>query len=246
MTGTCTIVIPTYNEEKNIVNMAKAIRELYPDFVITFMDDNSTDRSKELIDALGDPNIRVIVRDPAKRGLAASVFDGILQAKTDYFMTIDCDFQHPPSALGDMFVEMEKGNDLCIGTRNNRFALGFKRWAGSWAFNLMADLYLFRLGKPHPSDIMSGLFAGRCDVFAPVIRDNFDKLEMKGWKVLMDLLKYGPNKLKISTIKYDFGKRAEGESHISPMVVVTTFHQMGPFYQFMGKVYQKLMVHKQS
>jgi len=52
--------------------------------------------------------------------------------------------------------------------------------------------------------------------------------------------------LKIGTIKYDFGKRAEGESHIGPMVVVTTFHQMGPVYQFFGKVYQKLMVKKKD
>ena len=31
MTGTCTIVIPTYNEERNIANIARAIREAYPD-----------------------------------------------------------------------------------------------------------------------------------------------------------------------------------------------------------------------
>ena len=45
MPGSCTVVIPTYNEEKNIVNMAKCLREMYPDFKIMFMDDNSTDRS---------------------------------------------------------------------------------------------------------------------------------------------------------------------------------------------------------
>lgn len=242
MKGTCTIVIPTYNEEKNIVNMAKAIRELYPDFEIRFMDDNSTDNSKKLIEELGDPKTKLVTRKPEERGLAASVFQGILEADTDYFMTIDCDFQHPPSALGDMFDVMEKGMDLCIGTRNDRFALGFVRWAGSWAFNLMADVYLFRLGKEHPSDIMSGLFAGRCDVFKPVIKENWENLEMQGWKVLMDLLKYGPNKLKIGTIKYDFGKRAEGESHISQKVVVTTFHQMGTLGKFFAKIYEKLMV----
>jgi dolichol-phosphate mannosyltransferase len=240
MVGTCTVVVPTFNEEKNIVNMAMAIRKLYPEFVITFMDDNSSDRSKELIDALNDPNIRVVVREPEKRGLAASVFQGISEAKTDYFMTIDCDFQHPPSALGDMFAEMEKGCDLCVGTRNDRFALGFKRWAGSWAFNIVADIYLFIHGKKCTADVMSGLFAGRCDVFVPVIEENNEKLEMQGWKVLLDLLKFGTSDLKISTIKYDFGKRAEGESHISPKVVVTTFNQLGRVGKLFAKVYQKL------
>lgn len=241
MAGTCSIIIPTYNEEKNIVNMAKAIRELYPDFYIFFMDDNSTDSSKKLIEELGDPKTRLVTRKPEERGLAASVFQGIIECGTDYFMTIDCDFQHPPSALGDMYAKMEEGCDLCVGTRNDRFALGLKRWAGSWAFNMLADVYLFRLRKKHTEDIMSGLFAGRCDVFVPVIKEHFDELEMLGWKVLLDLLKYGPGDLKITTIQYDFGKRAEGSSHISPKVVVTTFHQLGSIGKLCAKVYDKMM-----
>ena len=69
MAGTCSVIIPTYNEEKNIVNMAKAIRELYPDFYIFFMDDNSTDRSKELIEELNDPKTKLVTRDPTTGAL---------------------------------------------------------------------------------------------------------------------------------------------------------------------------------
>lgn len=235
--GTCTIVIPTYNEEKNIVNMAKCIRELYPDFYISFMDDNSTDRSKELVEALNDPKTRIVVRNPDERGLAASVFQGILECGTDYFMTIDCDFQHPPSALGDMYREMEKGCDICIGVRDDRFALGFIRWLGSWAFNMIADSYLFIHGKRCSIDVMSGLIAGRTAVCAPIIKENWNNLEMQGWKVLLDLLKFGPSDLKISNINYKFGKRQEGESHISPRVVYTTFHQCGRVGRFCAKVF---------
>ena len=241
MPGTCSVIIPTYNEEKNIVNMAKAIRELYPDFYIFFMDDNSTDRSKELIEELNDPKTKLVTRKPEERGLAASCFQGILECGTDYFMTIDCDFQHPPSALADEYKKLEEGYDLVVGTRNDRFALGFKRWAGSWAFNIMADIYLMSKKKSVTEDVMSGLYAGRCDVFVPVIKENWDKLEMTGWKVLLDLLKYGPRDLKIGTIQYDFGKRAAGESHINSKVVVTTFNQLGRGGQLMARVYDKLM-----
>ena len=127
MAGTCTIVIPTYNEEINAPNIAKALRELYPDFQIMFMDDNSTDRSKELIDALNDPLTKMVVRDPNDRGLAASVFQGILECGTDYFMTIDCDFQHPLHTIKGMYDKLEAGADLVIGTRDDRTAMGFKR-----------------------------------------------------------------------------------------------------------------------
>lgn len=240
MTGTCTVVIPTFNEEKNIVNMAKCLREMYPEFYITFMDDNSTDSSKSLIEGLADPKTRLVTRKPEERGLAASVLQGIVESKTDYFMTIDCDFQHPPSTLGDMFEKMEEGADLCIGVREDRFALGFVRWAGSWAFNVFADMYLLSHRKKMSRDVMSGLIAGRTDVFIPVIQDNWNELEMQGWKVLLDLLKFGPRNLKISNVYYKFGKRAEGESHISSRVVVTTFHQCGIFGRFCAKVYSKL------
>ena len=235
MSGTCTIIIPIFNEEKNAANMAKAIRDMYPDFCVSFMDDNSTDRSKELVEALHDPKINFCVRNPEERGLAASCFQGILESKTDYFMTIDCDFQHPIETLGRMYTEMEKGYDLCIGVRDNRHIMGFARTAGSWTFNIMADIYLMSLGKQGSPDVMSGLYAGRCDVFQPVIKKHFDELEMKGWKVLMDLLKYGPRNLKITSIHYMFEEREHGESHLNLNVVTTSFHQMGRLGKFMAK-----------
>lgn len=204
------------------------------------MDDNSTDSSKKLIEELNDPKTKLVTRDPEKRGLAASVLQGIVEAKTDYFMTIDCDFQHPPSALGEMYQKMEEGADLCIGTREDRFALGFVRWAGSWAFEIFIDLYLIWHRKKISKDVMSGLIAGRTDFFRPVIQENWDGLEMKGWKVLVDLLKFAPRDIKISKVYYKFGKRAEGDSHISPMVVVTTFHQCGCVGRFFAKLYAKL------
>lgn len=237
MAGFCTVVIPTYNEEKNIVNMARRIRQLYPDFYISFMDDNSKDRSRELIEELNDPMIRFVTRDPNDRGLAASELQGILEAETDYFVTMDCDFQHPPEILGEMYARLEEGNDLCIGVRKDRFALGFVRWAGSWAFNLFADMYLFSHGRNMSKDVMSGLIAGRTDVFVPVIEDNWPNLTKQGWKVLLDLLRYGPKKMKIANVNYTFGERAAGESHISPKVVASTLRQCGIVGRFFARIY---------
>ncbi len=106
MPGTCTVVIPTYNEEDNIVKMAKALRESYPEFRVLFMDDNSKDRSKALIEDLGDPYVRFFVRKPEERGLAASVMQGFCICGTDYFINMDCDFQHPLSTLGPIYEKL--------------------------------------------------------------------------------------------------------------------------------------------
>jgi dolichol-phosphate mannosyltransferase len=237
MPGTCTIVIPTYNEEKNIANMARAIREAYPEFHVLFMDDNSTDKSKELIEEMSDPMVRLFTRRPEERGLAASVLQGFVECNTDYFICMDCDFQHPISALGPIYKALDEGADLCVGTRKDRMALGLMRWAGSWAFNVFCELYLFVHGKRITEDLMSGLFGGRHDVFAPIITEHWNELELSGWKVLLDLLKFSPRNIKIEKVYYEFGKRAAGESHLSPKVVITSFHQCGVFGKLCARIY---------
>lgn len=226
MVGTCTIVIPTYNEELNIVGMAKAIREAYPDFRILFMDDNSTDRGKELIDGLNDPLTQMYVRVNEGRGLAASVLQGFEIAETDYAICMDCDFQHPISALGEIFNILEQGVDLCVGRRKNRRAMGYKRAAGSIMVELFCK-FCFKLhGKQTTKDMMSGLFGLRCDVFRSEIQNNWSNVEYQGWKVLMDLLKYSEKKISVNYVLYEFGARQEGESHINSKVIIRTFHQL--------------------
>lgn len=226
MPGTVTVVIPTFNEERNIANIARAIREAYPDYRILFMDDNSTDRSREEVEALGDPLVTFYVRDPEGRGLAASVLQGFSMADTDYAMCMDCDFQHPISALGDLVARMDEGADICVGQRNSRMSMGLKRTLGSELMEAFCKLFFWAHRKQTTKDMMSGLFAIRCDVFRPIIVDNWDGFELEGWKVLMDLLKFADRRMAVSYVRYDFGTRAEGESHLNPKVPIMTLHQL--------------------
>ncbi|MBO4798532.1 MAG: glycosyltransferase [Candidatus Methanomethylophilaceae archaeon] len=232
-----TVVIPTLKERDNIAEMAAALRSMYPDFYIVFMDDCSKDGSAETIRGLGDPKTKFVERDPDDRGLSASIFQGIEECGTDYFAVMDCDFQHPVEIIGRMYGQLENGSDLCIGTRTDRFALGFVRWAGSWAFSIFANLYLFCIGRRTSKDPMSGLFAGKCGVYAPVIREHSGSMERKGWKALLDLLKFGPRDVVITHEGYKFRKRERGKSNISPRVVYYTFRQCGILGRGFARVY---------
>ena len=240
MTGSCTIVIPTYNEEKNIANIARAIRAEYPDFKILFMDDNSTDRSREEVEALNDPLVTFYVRDPNARGLGASVLQGFEIADTDYAMCMDCDFQHPVSALAGIVAEMDKGADLCVGQRNSRMAMGLKRTLGSELVEAYCKFFFMIHRKQTTKDMMSGLVAIRCDVFRPIIQNNWDNFELRGWKVLMDLLKYADRRMDVHYYRYDFGERAEGVSHLNPKVPIMTFHQLWGFGKVTAKIVAKM------
>jgi len=235
---TCTVILPTYNEEANIANMVVALREMYPDFHILIMDDNSTDRSKELVDALGYKNVRFVVRAKDDRGLTASTCEGITMTGTDLFVNMDSDFQHPLEAVGRIYNELNNGYDLVVGVRSDRKALGFKRSAGSWAFHALASSVLFVHGKRRSKDIMSGLFGGDAVVFSTVIEEHGNRFEMKGFKVLLDLMRYAPSGIKVGEIRYEFGKRMGGESKVNPKIVYLTLRQCGLVGRFLARIYK--------
>ncbi|MDR0309181.1 MAG: glycosyltransferase [Candidatus Methanoplasma sp.] len=241
---TFTIILPTYNEEEGIANMVTSLRAMYPDFRILIMDDNSTDRTKEIVDALEMDNVKFVVRDSDVRGVTASVCDGILMAGTDYFMCMDSDFQHPIEAAGRIYDELNKGYDLVIGVRVNRRALGFKRSMGSWAFHILATSVLFVHGKKKTKDIASGLFGGDVELFSKVINEEGSKFEMRGFKLLYDFLRNAPSDVNASEIKYEFSKRASGSSKVSPKVIYLSFHQCGVVGRFFAGIY-KIIFYRQ-
>ena len=54
----CTVVLPTYNEEGNIGKMVSTLREMYPDFHVLVMDDNSKDGTKGIVDAIAENDVQ--------------------------------------------------------------------------------------------------------------------------------------------------------------------------------------------
>ncbi|MCG7840351.1 MAG: glycosyltransferase, partial [Methanomassiliicoccales archaeon] len=104
-----TIILPTYNEAGNIQPMLETLSSLYPGASIIVADDNSKDNTQEnVLDfANSHPLTRLLRRDPADRGLTASIVDGIMSAETAHFVVMDADFQHPPGSVDDLHVKLK-------------------------------------------------------------------------------------------------------------------------------------------
>ncbi|MCL2785807.1 MAG: glycosyltransferase [Methanomassiliicoccaceae archaeon] len=238
----CTVILPTYEEEANIGRMIECLRSLYPDFHILVMDDNSPDRTKSIVEEImkNDANVRFITRDIDDKGLSASIIHGILETNTEFFINMDSDFQHPPSSLKDIHDLLTAGADLVIGVRKDRTALKFKRWLGSWIAHTMAALTLKFAGKQSSSDIMSGLFGGRADVFIPVIKEHEPKFERRGFKTLFDLLKFAPCDIKIEEAFFEFGERQGGESKIGSKIILSILRQCGRLGRSAAKLLGRL------
>jgi len=238
----CTVILPTYNEAENIGNMISTLRTMYPYFRILVMDDNSKDATKSIVEDImtSDGNVSFISRDAGDKGLSASIIHGIVETGTEFFINMDSDFQHPPSALGDVYERLLGGADLVIGVRKDRTALSFGRWMSSWVAQALACFTLKFNGKQSSKDIMSGLFGGRTGSFRAIIEEHENKFERKGFKALFDLLKYAPNDIRIEETFFEFGERQGGESKIGSRIIFSVLRQCGRFGRFAAGVLSKV------
>lgn len=115
------IVLPTYNEKDNIVELIQAIfATLQPDgldFEIVVVDDNSPDGTARVIrQSFGqDGRVNLFVRTQ-ERGLASALRYGIEQASGQILVFMDTDFNHDPVIIPQMIKFLEY-YDIIIGSR---------------------------------------------------------------------------------------------------------------------------------
>jgi dolichol-phosphate mannosyltransferase len=114
--GLVSIILATYNEAENIVDMLNAILAAVPGPVeIIVVDDNSPDQTWKLATDYGDQRVRVI-RRMNTRGLASAINRGIIESQGDYIGWMDSDMCHPPAML-PLMLETLRTCDVAIGSR---------------------------------------------------------------------------------------------------------------------------------
>ncbi len=106
------IVVPTYNEARNIAPFVKRAEAALAglDWEIVFVDDNSPDGTADVVRAVarGDDRVRLVLRI-ADRGLAKASIQGMLSAKGDLLCVMDGDGQHDPEAVKRMIAPIRAG-----------------------------------------------------------------------------------------------------------------------------------------
>lgn len=116
------IIIPTYNEKDNIQNLLIEIYKNLPETHILVVDDNSPDKTYDLVQELIDNKYGEqlhLYKRAGKLGLGTAYLEGFAWAlKRDYayIFEMDADFSHNPIYLPD-FIKAIQDNDLVIGSR---------------------------------------------------------------------------------------------------------------------------------
>ena len=207
------IIIPILNEEKNIEKLNALIYLNLKNikFEIIFIDDNSKDNSKNILQKISKQFIHTnyIIRKN-KRDLTQSCFVGILKSKYESILIMDGDLQHHPKYIKRMLkIFNKKKLDVIVGARNfNKInnEISLIRQMASIILIKMISIFL----GAKTSDPMSGFFIFKKEIYYK----NKNRLFGKGYKILCDLL-YSSKNLVIEDYFIQLNSRKEGYSKMS-------------------------------
>src|SRR5437899_1855468 len=126
-----TVLIPAHNEEKVIVETVHSVLfSDYPDLHLVVVDDGSTDKTGELLDAHFSREPRVRVMHQVNRGKAAALSVAMSQAQTEIVVTIDADTEIEPDAIRKLVRHF---SDPTVGAVAGNVKGGNRsRWLTRW------------------------------------------------------------------------------------------------------------------
>jgi polyisoprenyl-phosphate glycosyltransferase len=138
------IVIPTFNEQRNVPAIFEAIQSFLPKAQICeviFVDDGSTDATAQEIRTLRsrDPLVRLI-RFGRNFGQQSALLAGLSAARGAAVITLDCDLQHPPELLPRMVQAWCDGAKVVQMVRTRSVEAGFAKALASRLFYRFVNL----------------------------------------------------------------------------------------------------------
>jgi dolichol-phosphate mannosyltransferase len=114
------VVTPTYDEADNVEKFISQVLTQGSDIEILIVDDNSPDRTWEIVERLKSTNPRIhLIRRSGKMGLGTAYVEGFRYAianQFDYIFEMDADFSHNPEEIPRFLKKMETC-DVTIGSR---------------------------------------------------------------------------------------------------------------------------------
>jgi len=213
-----TIVIPVYNEAKNLkILIPKIYKQLKNEkFELIIVDDNSNDETLRALKKFRRKNFHHLIRK-TERDLSKSCILGFKKARYKNIIVMDGDLQHKPSDLKKILNVYFKYNpDIAVGTRDlfkiKKHNLNFLRLLASRILILIVNLLLGN----KTSDPMSGFFVFKKKIF----QKSEKKMIKKGYKILLDLLYIKNQNVEVIDVNINFDSRMKGKSKMNLKILL--------------------------
>jgi dolichyl-phosphate beta-glucosyltransferase len=219
------IVIPCYNEAKNLENhvldeVAGYLAAQNYAWQVIIVNDESTDRSRALVQEFVQTHPQFALFDIPHGGKPAAVWAGIQQARGEVVLLTDMDQSTPIRELGKLLPWYAQGFDTVIGSRGSaREGFSITRKLGSFVFRNVRGLLILR----NIGDTQCGFKLFR----RPVLLSLFPHLEFfrrgsrsLGWQVtaydveLLYLIGKAGYRLKEVTVDWYNRDQSDTKSHV--------------------------------
>lgn len=166
------IILPTYNERKNILDLILNIKEELNGKPITYecivVDDDSPDGTYEAVRNRFKQEKEIKVTNRKKDpGLGQSILEGLKQAKGENIVVMDTDFNHDPKMIWQMY-HLLKFYDVVIGSRFVYSGGMEDRLRNKFSF--LYNLFVRVLLGTHIQDNLSGYFATNMKILKPFLK----------------------------------------------------------------------------
>ena len=229
------IIIPTYNESKNIIEVLKSIGEHLPKNLLAeaiVVDDNSPDGTGKIVeDYLKEVKQKVgytidIIHRKAKSGLSSAILRGVQDAIGDIIVVMDSDFSHPPKIIPRLIDEIKHSKcDVAIASRYMSGG-AIKGWTLKRKLLSSTATGIAKRGLGiSVSDPMSGFFAFRKRIIEGL------KFDAIGYKMLLEIL-VKTKGAKVKEIPYTFTDRTRGSSKLDSSTMFDYVKSVWKLYRY--------------
>lgn len=216
------IVLPTFNEADNIVEVLQKLRAVVPEASVLVVDDSSPDGTADIVEKVAEEIGDVsVMRRPAKSGLGSAYRDGFrhgLAAGYDVMVEMDSDLSHDPAALPSLLAAAADGAALALGSR---YIPGGSIPDWSWhrrALSRWGNRYAAAVLGIDVNDATSGYRAYRAEALAGI---DFHTVQADGYGFQVEMAyRVLASGGRIVEVPISFADRVRGESKMSSRIVV--------------------------
>jgi dolichol-phosphate mannosyltransferase len=138
------VIMPAYNEEAMIPVAAETLARILDEagiaFELLFVNDGSRDGTWDAICRAREKDPRVCgICFSRNFGKEAAMFAGLEKARGDCCVVLDCDLQHPPEKIVEMYRLWEQGYEVVEGIKEDRGQeTGMHRFAANSFYGLIS------------------------------------------------------------------------------------------------------------
>jgi len=216
------VIIPTYNEARNIGPLLQEVLALDTGFSVVVVDDGSPDRTADAVRALQaqHPDRISLIEREGKQGLGTAYIAGFRQALAegfDFICEMDADFSHSPHDLPLLVEACREGADVAIGSR---YVGGVR--VVNWPLSRLllsygAGIYTRLITRLPVRDVTAGFKCFRRRVLESI---DLDHIRSNGYSFQIEMTyRAWKRGFKIVEVPIVFTERAEGQSKMSKAII---------------------------